>query len=115
MTIPWLGTPEGPTVIKLRMIAYQVETRADLTASWSVEALDAIPGVSASDVARGLCRDYAAEHSGRWVQVSAWDLTLLLGGVVRLPDLPSTRLAWLRSLDDEHVRPDSQVVRPPTS
>ncbi|MFC7386294.1 hypothetical protein [Sphaerisporangium rhizosphaerae] len=36
-----------------------------------------------------------------------------LTGWSRLPDLPSTRLSWVRSLGDDHVPPDREVIRPP--
>ncbi|MFG1879594.1 hypothetical protein ACGFIV_32650 [Sphaerisporangium sp. NPDC049003] len=99
-------------VIRVRLIAYQLESRASVVEAWGVEALDAVSGLSAYEVARGLCRDFASEHRGRWVRVSTWDLSVFLRGLL-LPERPSTRLAWLQSLDDEHVRPHCQVVRPP--
>jgi hypothetical protein len=117
MTTPWLGDLSAatqPAVITLQLIAYKLESRVHLDDAWAIEALDAISGPSVEEVARGLCRDYALEHPDRWVQVSTWDLTLFLRGLV-LPERPSTRLAWLQSLDDENVRPHCQTLRSPAN
>ncbi|WP_214413785.1 hypothetical protein [Sphaerisporangium fuscum] len=100
--------------IGLRHVAFRVEMRQSADDEWREEAWDAMHGRSAKDVAASICRDYASAHRDQWVQVSVWDLCNLLLGH-ELPEVPSLRLAWLKSLEDERIWPHHQVMRPPSS
>jgi hypothetical protein len=101
-----------PGTIARRLIAYQLESHATLEDAWGTEVLDAISGPSPVEIARAIYRAFSLEHPDRWVRVSTWDLSVFLRGLL-LPVRPSTRLAWLQSLDNEHVQPHCQIIRAP--
>ncbi|WP_424534415.1 hypothetical protein ACOZ38_29510 [Sphaerisporangium viridialbum] len=95
----------------VRSIGYKLETRAPGEADWNVVRLDIVPGRSPLETAQEQCRAHAADDPDLWVQVSAWDFTTYVGHS-ELPELASTRIAWMTSILESRVAPHYQHMLP---